>query len=68
LEGGFSSESHKEVFPPSPAESLDLAPSNDAGVSTEPPSSSQVSGTQVEVDLYFILLTKDALERYLAAE
>jgi hypothetical protein len=68
LEGGFSSKSHEEVFPPSPTKSPEPVPSNDVGMSIEPPGSCRVSGTQAEVDLQSILLTKDALERYLAVE
>jgi hypothetical protein len=67
-EGGFSTDSHKDLFPPLPTDEADPSCSNDAGVSREPQGSSQVSGTEEEALMQSLLLTEDALERYLAAK
>jgi hypothetical protein len=64
--GGFSSESHEEIFPP-----LSMQPSypdscNDDVVLADLLDSSQVSGSTSEADS--LSLTKDVVERYLLVE
>jgi hypothetical protein len=67
-EGGFSTDSHEDLFPLLPADEANPPCSNDARVSREPQGSSRVSGTQEEALMQSLLLTEDALERYLTAE
>jgi hypothetical protein len=66
--GGFSSKSHKEIFPPSSVQPLKPNNYNDDVVLADPLDSSRVSGSTSKADFQSLLLTKDVVERYLLVE
>jgi ribosomal protein S27E len=67
--GGFSSKSHKEIFPPLSVQHSDPDSCNDDVVLADPLDFSQVSGSTSEADFQSLtLLTKDVVERYLLEE
>jgi hypothetical protein len=66
--GGFSSKSHKEIFPPLSVQPSDPNSCNNNVFLANPLGSSQVSGSTSEVDFQSLLLTKDVVERYLLVE
>jgi hypothetical protein len=65
--GGFSSESHKELFLPLSVQPSDPDSCNNDVVLAYPLDSSRVSGSMSEADFQSLLLTKDVVERYLLA-